>query len=373
MIKKIYIIWWWGYTKINNKYKELESDFLSWKTKNNAYWLMITKKFIDVYGKDNVINCMIKWEWEYKNILRYKWYYKKSRRLLRELRKNRKNALFIFHWMYPKILLYALIQSKHKARRRHAIIWPYNRSESKLKWIIFYLIQNIFQRFMNTIFCVNNTEKKELVRYWYKGNKHFLPIPINIDFRKINRKSNKKTENITISCTWSICKRKNQIIIIEAAIIIKNINPKIKITINLMWPEIDNHWEEIRKLIKDTWISDIHLKGQMAADKIKNVYKNTDIYIQPSFAEWLCQTYIEAWISWCPLILSDIPTFKDTVKDFALFFDPRESKDLAEKILRMMKLLENKQNKTWELQKYFNNRWYKSFNDQLNSFISSKL
>lgn len=373
MVKKIYIIWGFGYFEINrHEMSIIENDFLSWKLKNSVYGYAFTKYFIDKFWKDNVINCLVRWKWEYKNILWYKGYWKNHWWLIKELRINRKESFVMFHWMYPWVLLYSLLPAKHKAWWRHAIIWPYDKSESKTKWIAFYLIQKFFQKFMNTIFYVNKTEEIELDSYLYHGNKYFLPIPINTEFWNIDEKiiqQDKKEKQITISCTGSICKRKNQKIILDAVKKINKIKPDLQLFVNFIWPELDHYWSEIREFIKNNQMSHIYFKWKITAQEIKDIYTKTDIYIQPSFAEWLCQTYIEAWLSWCPLILSNIPTFIDTVKDFALFFDPRDSDDLVNKILEMISTIHTYRDKNLRLKKYLENWGYKSFEKQLNYFI----
>jgi len=66
--------------------------------------------------------------------------------------------------------------------------------------------------------------------------------------------------------------------------------------------------------------------------------------------------------------LSDIPTFRDTAKDFALFFDPRDSEELAKRILEMIDNIEYYKIKSIEFKKYLKNRGYNSFTHQLESF-----
>ena len=368
MIKKVYIIWWWAYNEnFDQNLWKTESDFLTWKIKNQSYELMITKWFIDKYWKDNVINCRVRWTWEYKNIFRYKWYHRKQLKLFKELRKNRKESLFMFHWIYPQVLIYALIPSIHKCRRRHAIIWQYNKCESKLKWIILRFIQKIFWHLIDTIFYVNENEKKELINYKYKWNIFFLPIPINTKFWEQKHKQSNKSV-IHIASTWSICHRKNQRIIVDAVNIINKNNPDLNFEINLIGRAIDLKYKSLLQNDSNNII--VNLRWSKTADELKEIYKTTDIYIQASFSEWLCQTYIEACLSWCPLILSDIPTFTDTAKDCALFFNPFDAEVLANKILYMIEQINEYRKKSKKLAKEFKEFGYKSFHKQLNLFLS---
>lgn len=371
MIKKVYIIWWWAYNeKFDQNFWKIESDFLSWNTKNQTYELMITKWFIDRYWKDNVINCRVRWEWEYKNIFRYRWFRWKYIKLFKELWENRKESIIMFHWIYPLVLMYSLIHAKHKCRRRHAIIWPYKKCENKFKRIALRLIQKFFWNFIDTIFYVNDTEKKELIKYNYKWNVFFLPIPINTEFWKQEPEHNNKS-TINITSTWSICYRKNQKIIVDAINIIKKKNHNLKFEIELIWWDLDLNYKNL--LQKNSNKLSLNLRWWQTANQLKEIYKTSDIYIQASFSEWLCQTYIEACLSWCPLILSDIPTFTDTAKGNALFFDPLNAQDLSEKILYMIDHLEEYREKSKIFSKECEKFWYESFYNQLNSFLSTKI
>ena len=373
MIKKVFIIWWWNKTDINDdEYRLLESDFLEWNIKNQSYGLMITKAFIDEFWKDNVINCLVRGKWEYKNIFRYKWYRWKYFQLFRELWKNRKESIFMFHGVYPWILIYSFIPAKHKCWRRHWMIWQYKFAESKIKWILFVFIQIFFWRFIDTIFYVNETEKNELMRFWLKWNKFFLPIPINTNYwlsHKIpNKVDNENRKTVRIFCTWNIWSLKNQKIIVEALWLLKNNG--INFMFYMAWNVVDtNYKKDIENSAKSFWVK-IKFLGFLQADQLKEYYKNIDIYIQPSLREWLCQTYIEAWLSWCPLVLSNIPTFIDTAKSYALFFDPFNAKDLTEKILYMIDHIDEYKEKAKILTKEFEKFGYESFYKQFDEFIS---
>ena len=211
-------------------FQEIEADYLSWKIKNSTYWLDIAKFFIRKYGKDNVVNCLVKWEWEYKNILWYKWYAWKRIELFSEIFKNRKNSLIVFHWFYPQILMYALIPAFSKAWWRHGIIWSYSKMNNNIKWIVLFLIQIFFQAFIDTIFYVNKNERDEILSYKYKWLTFFLPIPIQTIFwRNVKREKILDKLNLEITSVWTVCFRKNQAVILKA---IKKLEWKYNINLN---------------------------------------------------------------------------------------------------------------------------------------------
>ena len=292
MINKVYIIWWWVTRFIIDpqKMKKVEEDFLSWKIKHNTYDLMLSKGFIDLYWKENVLNCQVRWKWEYKNILWHKWFVWNYFWLFKELWINRKHSLFFFNWMYPWVLIYSLIPWAYKACRRHALIWPYKKCENKIKRVLLFLIQIFFQFFIDTIFYVNEPEKKELKKYHFLWNKYFLPIPINISFRSHDTIKKLEKNKLIISSTGSICKRKNQKLILEAIAKIRNIKPELEIHLNLIgWSMLyhglgaDTYGNKIRNFLKYHNINHVYFKGHISAEELKKVYWETDVFIQASF------------------------------------------------------------------------------------------
>jgi len=73
-------------------------------------------------------------------------------------------------------------------------------------------------------------------------------------------------------------------------------------------------------------------------DDIPDVLKSLDIFVFPSVVEGLGTSLIEAMAMEKPVVVSDIPTFRDFIEDRrnGLFFSPRDPDDLAEKVISLM-------------------------------------
>jgi len=71
-------------------------------------------------------------------------------------------------------------------------------------------------------------------------------------------------------------------------------------------------------------------------ETIINLYKNADLFVFPSLYEGFGLPPLEAVSLGCPVILSDIPIFREIFGDAGVYFDPYDPKDLADKILRMV-------------------------------------
>lgn len=66
--------------------------------------------------------------------------------------------------------------------------------------------------------------------------------------------------------------------------------------------------------------------------ELKNLYENAIATIVPSFMEGFGLTAIEALSCGCPILLSDIPVHREICKDTAVYFDPYDETDMAQKM-----------------------------------------
>lgn len=73
-------------------------------------------------------------------------------------------------------------------------------------------------------------------------------------------------------------------------------------------------------------------------DDIPRILKTIDIFVYPSFLEGLGTALLEAMTMGMPVAVADIPTFRDFIEDgvSGLFFRPKNSVDLAEKVLYLI-------------------------------------
>jgi glycosyltransferase involved in cell wall biosynthesis len=87
------------------------------------------------------------------------------------------------------------------------------------------------------------------------------------------------------------------------------------------------------KLLK----SKIHFVGSVPDDELACIYASAKIFCFPSFAEGFGLPPLEAMASGVPAIVSNTTSMPEVCKDAALFVDPHNSKDIAEKINELSK------------------------------------
>ena len=72
---------------------------------------------------------------------------------------------------------------------------------------------------------------------------------------------------------------------------------------------------------------------------VSNVLKTVDVFVYPSYLEGLGTALLEAMTMGRPVAVSDIPTFKEFVKDGenGLYFKVKDPEDIAAKVVVLLK------------------------------------
>ena len=73
-------------------------------------------------------------------------------------------------------------------------------------------------------------------------------------------------------------------------------------------------------------------KGYLDDQKLISLYQQSMALVQPSLSEGFGLTGIEAMASKTPVLASNIEVFKEIYQDAAIFFDPKDCEDFAQKV-----------------------------------------
>lgn len=87
--------------------------------------------------------------------------------------------------------------------------------------------------------------------------------------------------------------------------------------------------EELTALIKD---SNTKVRIKENVKKLETILPSYDLFVMPSFSEGNSIALLEAMACRMPLLLSDIPSFREVTNNKAAYFDKLDEKDLVEKI-----------------------------------------
>ncbi|CAN5563569.1 glycosyltransferase family 4 protein [soil metagenome] len=103
------------------------------------------------------------------------------------------------------------------------------------------------------------------------------------------------------------------------------------------------------------YVSDCFL-GQLTQENVKKYLSEASIFVHPAKYEPFGLAALEAGLSGCALILSDIPSLREIWNDNALYFDVNDKDSLKEaisKLIRNVNLREYYQQKAYERAKFF--------------------
>lgn len=74
--------------------------------------------------------------------------------------------------------------------------------------------------------------------------------------------------------------------------------------------------------------------GQADDLELANLYAHAIAFVFPSLMEGFGLPALEALSVGCPLIVSDIPVFREILADHAVYFNPHSSVDLCESLVK---------------------------------------
>ena len=134
---------------------------------------------------------------------------------------------------------------------------------------------------------------------------------------------NKKEGYFTLAAIGALRFPKNQQYLIRAFEQLKNEKFELHIYgIGVMQPELE-------QLIKQSGVR-VLLKGEVKnASRLLSQY---DLYVMPSEFEGFSLSVLEAMAMQIPMLLSDIPSFREQCADTAVFFDLKDTNDFLNKL-----------------------------------------
>jgi len=205
------------------------------------------------------------------------------------------------------------------------------------------------------IITVSEFSKREMVHYFSINENKISVIYNGINEKFTSRKLN-SNERYILGVS-SIAYHKNFVGLIKAFQLLKNDNVKLYIVGGLNEKIFGKDSKKILTEVKNS--SKIKFIGRVDDDKLIELYSNAICFVYPSLYEGFGIPPLEAQACGCPVVLSDIPVFREVYGDSAIYVDPYSPEDIAEKIQMLLdderlrdiliqKGFENAKKYTWE-------------------------
>lgn len=94
----------------------------------------------------------------------------------------------------------------------------------------------------------------------------------------------------------------------------------------------DYFYKNLHERVKEEHLQGIYFKHGIADSELAGLYRDAMALISPSLMEGFGLPPLEAMASSCPILLSDIPSFREVCGDVAFYFDPYSVADMKAKM-----------------------------------------
>lgn len=158
-----------------------------------------------------------------------------------------------------------------------------------------------------------------------------------------DKKKNNKTFNILIPSSYYAHKNLEIVPRVASELLKKGFE---EFRFVFILPEQSNGWKNILKMARELNVEDkIESLGALPHVKMTSAYQVSDLVLLPTLVEASTAVYPESFLSNRGLITSSRPFAIELCRDGAIYVDPRNPKDIADKIIE----IKNNKKRTTEL------------------------
>lgn len=192
------------------------------------------------------------------------------------------------------------------------------------KWHIRFLDKFTYSLRKSTIIAVSRGALNDYFSFLGKSPKNAQVLYTFVDTGRFNKQAQMHERDKFLMVTvGALRKGKNLSFLLQALQQVQHKN--IELHIYGIGPEEDTLSAEISQLAVPAI-----LKGQVS--NLEEVLPGYDLYVMPSLFEGFSLSVLEAMAVGLPLLLSDIPSFREQCADTAVFFSPADAADCAGKL-----------------------------------------
>jgi glycosyltransferase involved in cell wall biosynthesis len=205
------------------------------------------------------------------------------------------------------------------------------------------------------IITVSEFSKNEIAKY-FGIDKNKISVVYNGVDQQFRPKKENNYEQYILGVS-SVAYHKNFIKLIEAFSLLNRNDIKLYIVGGLNEKIFGKNSLKILEYAKNN--DNIIFLGRVDDEKLIELYSNAICFVYPSLYEGFGIPPLEAQACGCPIVVSDIPVFKEIYADSAVYFNPLDPNDISCKINNILndsnlrkiltqKGLENAKKFTWD-------------------------
>ncbi|WP_293943152.1 MULTISPECIES: glycosyltransferase family 4 protein [unclassified Sphingobacterium] len=177
------------------------------------------------------------------------------------------------------------------------------------------------------IITVSEFSKKEIIKYLGIAANKIQVVYNGNSFTRNTNGTVKQSKGFILGVS-SLDPRKNHRLLLQA---FGQLSKKIDLDLILVG-KAEQHLN-FNIDIKDFDASRVRFTGYISDVELQELYAQATLFIYPSLYEGFGIPPLEAIYFNCPVLIADIPVFREIFQDSAVYFNPQSKQDLEERIL----------------------------------------
>lgn len=177
--------------------------------------------------------------------------------------------------------------------------------------------------------------KKDIMHYIQYPENKITVIPLGVNHKEFFVDKHVKRKSNVILYVGSEAKRKNLIILLKALALVVHRIPDVQF-IKIGQAQDNVMRQELQKTASLLDITN-HIIWKDYVENLREEYNQATLFVFPSLYEGFGFPLLEAMACGCPVITSDKTSLPEIAGNAALYFDGMDEKDLAEKIISVLK------------------------------------
>lgn len=216
------------------------------------------------------------------------------------------------------------------------IPWHFNTGNASTMPFPFYKLKFLFYKFIliktvkkaKKIIVPSNATKKELIDS-LGVNKEKIDVTYEAVDDKFKGREKRDLSQKYFLYVGNAYPHKNLEVLINSFNLLNDEKKNIKL---YLVGRDDFFYRRLARKIKNNRIENIQIFLNLNDKEIADLYKNAMAFISPSLMEGFGLTPLEAMSNGCPVLVSDIPCFREICQDSPIYFNPKDTSDLLSKM-----------------------------------------
>jgi len=271
-------------------------------------------------------------------------YIKNYNQIFKIIRSTAPDAIISnFSYANPALLAGKILDIKHN------IVWVHSLKKHGDPWKYQIYLKGLFYKFATTVIVNSFILKKELKETFKVRDAKMTAIPFWSNIEKIDRSEiivDATSDSYKIGCPGRFTQIKNQRIIIEAVNHLKQAGLN---DIEIYFAGEGPTYGELQKIALELdLVENINFLGVLSKEQMVEFYYKMDVVVLPSLYESFGLVFIESIALNVPVIVSSkfgaLDFIEKTEEIKEIIFDPKDSEQLANKILDLRKTSKKRSN-----------------------------